>query len=328
MISVNRGAGVFLASFMLASILASSLSAGRCQAADQLVPEVADAPIPAAPAGTMTPPPPPTADLPGSTSSIGSLATPEPKPSIPAVVAAPSPVVSEMAPPAPEANAPVSSPTPEASTKVEDVVVDVKQEEPDWPNINKKKYLEYHSHWGVQVDASPGALGRNLDLGGNDVDGNPINSQPWGVGIALEYEPEFFQQYGILSFGPTFNIYPSFSSNDDFPNAEAIWSIGAQIRYQFRYKEQQLLVPMVGLDYEKLTYHLVTEGTGSLDIIGPVFGLNILLNDLDPMNATAFYFDAGVLKTYLVFEGRLMEGDNGVLDVSGLSWFFGVRMEF
>jgi hypothetical protein len=308
---VDRGARISLATILGVALAASSVFSAH--AADES--------------------PPPTADLPG-TNSIGTLATPDSKSPPPAsssavpdpALAVPSPVGSEEPPPSAQTEAP--APEPSASPKMEDVVVDVKQDEPDWPNINKKKYLDYHSHWAVQVDVSPGALGRNLSLGGQDGNGNAVNSQPWGVGMQLEYQPEWFQKMGILSFGPSVNLYPAFSSNDDFPNAEAIWSIGAQIRYQFRYKEQQFLVPMLGFNYEKLSYHLVTEGTGSLTIAGPVAGLNILLNDLDKMNATAFYFDAGVLKTYLVLEGRLMEGDNGVMDVSGLSWFFGIRMEF
>jgi hypothetical protein len=291
----NRGAKVLLASLFITALVSAGSSSEKAFAADPLVPEMQDVPAT---------PPPPTAALPG-TDPLGSVVTPTPSTPPPAIVAAPSP------------SAPAS-----------DVVVDVKQDEPDWPNINRRKYLEYHSHWGVEVDVAPAALGRNLSLGGKDSDGNAVNNQPWGIGLGIEYQPEWFQKMGILSFGPTINMYPSFSSNDDFPNAEAIWSIGAQIRYQFRFKEQQFIVPMLAYSYEKLSYHLVTEGTGSLGISGPIVGVTILLNALDPLNSTAFYFDAGVLKTYLVIEGRFLEGDDGVMDVSGLSWFFGVRMEF
>jgi hypothetical protein len=320
----NRGAKVLLASLFITTLAGVGLSAGRAFAADPLVPEMQDVPAT---------PPPPTAALPG-TDPLGSVATPTPS-APPAVVtappAAPSPVPIPTASASPTDEplpAEVQAPEPSPSSPPNNVVVDVKQDEPDWPNIDRKKYLEYHSHWGVELDVAPAALGRNLSLGGKDSNGNAVNNQPWGIGLGIEYQPEWFQKLGILSFGPTVNLYPSFSSNDDFPNAEAIWSIGAQIRYQFRFKEQQFIVPMLAYSYEKLSYHLVTEGTGSLGISGPTVGVNVLLNDLDPLNSTAFYFDAGVLKTYLVIEGRFLEGDDGVMDVSGLSWFFGVRMEF
>jgi hypothetical protein len=304
----NRGARILLALIIVIPVYAEI----SC-AADQLVPEI--------PATVIPPEAPPTAPLPGTSDALGSV---PPSP----VAAAQSPQPTLLVP-SPEPLPPAEMATPEASPSPKNnVVVDVKQDEPDWPNINKKKYLDYHSHWAAEFDIAPAALGRNLSLGGNDSSGNAVNNQPWGIGLAFEYQPEWFQKMGILSFGPSLSLYPSFSSNDDFPNAEAIWSIGAQIRYQARFKEQQFIVPMIGFNYEKVSYHLVTEGTGSLDISGPVLGIEVLLNSLDPDSSTAFYFDMGILKTYFVLEARLLEGDDGVMDVSGLSWFFGVRMEF
>jgi hypothetical protein len=205
-------------------------------------------------------------------------------------------------------------------TKKTDVItVPVKQDEPDFPDLKRKVYRELHPHWGVMLSGSPAALGTQ-QFG--------QASRPIGISTSVEYEPEWFQKYGVLSYGISFNSYPVIPLNTDVPNAESVWSAGAQVRYQARFSSGQIIVPEVGLLYERLQYQLVAEGDGGFGLVGGLFGASLFLNVLDPYSEAEFYYNTGVLRTYLVAEGRTLSGSDQNLQISGLSWFFGIRIEY
>jgi hypothetical protein len=106
-----------------------------------------------------------------------------------------------------------------------------------------------------------------------------------------------------------------------------VFSVGAEVRYQARFFREQILVPVVGYAYEGINYRL-TYATGATDGHGPVYGVWLLLNQLEPDQAAEAYMDSGVIRSYLVAEARNLEGGNEDIDFSGFSYFLGLRIEF
>ncbi|MEO7162124.1 MAG: hypothetical protein ABI041_04325, partial [Bdellovibrionia bacterium] len=78
--------------------------------------------------------------------------------------------------------------------------------------------------------------------------------------------------------------------------------------------------------YEYFSYAFKAGQIGNLRAQGPVYGLWLLLNQFDRSAAADFYIDAGVARTYLVFEAKNLVGAEGV-SFNGLSYFAGLRME-
>ena len=173
-----------------------------------------------------------------------------------------------------------------------------------------------------ELTFSPGGLGKTDISGGQNI---------WARGIhfSLDYQPPFFQTFGVLAFGPEMNIYPVLPMNPGVASSiYSTWAYGGEIRYQARFFREQLLVPVVGYDYEHLMYHLNTLGSGSFTMSGAIYGVYILMNQLEPTAAYDIYDNAGILRTYLTVEARNLRGTGSQLAVGGTSYFGGIRMEF
>ncbi len=154
------------------------------------------------------------------------------------------------------------------------------------------------------------------------------------IGLAFEYQPTFLQTFGVLSLGPTFALTPIFPTPNPFTSSiGSLFSFGAQIKYQFRYFRSQPLVPVVGYFVEDFFFHFGNQNNtnsdlqGSVLITGPMLGLWLYLNWLEPSAATSFFQNFGVCRSYLTFEVKSMTGNGGGMSISGLSYYGGLRFE-
>ncbi len=197
------------------------------------------------------------------------------------------------------------------------------------PDPDHLAFHALHPRWAFELLGSFRAFGSQGRLG------DPASTQvaPQGANsiralqMALEYQPDLLSRIGVVGFGPYFTFYP-LSERQVVSRSLSLWSWGAQFRYQARYFEEQWFVPVVGYFLQSTHYSLVTGSKGSLSSSGPIFGLWILLNFLEPKSAADFYADHGVLRSYLVAEIRRPSGSNSDLLLSGGSFFFGLRFEF
>jgi hypothetical protein len=190
---------------------------------------------------------------------------------------------------------------------------------------HREKYQDLRPGWAVQISYAPGgALGRS-DLSGPGGSGAVAKA----FSLAGAFQPKSVQRIGVIGLGPVFNVYPFLPQRPDV-NTQfySIWSAGISGQYQARFFREQLLVPTVALQYERLTYHLLSTGSGGINLFGPTVGLNILLNELEPSSAFEFYDDYGVLRSYLIAEIRALKGSDQNLNISGASYFVGLRVEF
>ncbi len=176
--------------------------------------------------------------------------------------------------------------------------------------------------WATQISMSPTALG-GADLSGGQ------NISPDGITLNFEYQPKFLQTLGVFSVGPSVALYPVFPANGNIENTPyGVWSYGVQARYQARFFHEQLIVPMAGFDYERINYNLTAIGSGNFTASGPMLGVYILMNTFEPSAAYDFFKDSGILRTYLTAEVRSISGTGSSLQVSGSSYYVGVRVEF
>lgn len=143
----------------------------------------------------------------------------------------------------------------------------------------------------------------------------------------MEFQPAFLQGIGVLGLGPSVTIYPAIGGN--FTSSPlSIWSAGGQVRYQMRWFHEQLIVPMVGYAYEYFRYNLADGNTGYIQSMGPMFGIYVYLNALDPDSAADFYSNYSGIRSYLVAEAKLLSGADDLVTLSGMGFYFGLRMEF
>lgn len=151
-----------------------------------------------------------------------------------------------------------------------------------------------------------------------------------GGQFQVEWQPRFIQRLGVLGLGPSLGVYYSVNNNGSggFQAVFRNWSAGAQVRYQLRYFREQFLVPMAGYAFEYLTYSVVDGPKGHVPIQGPFFGGMFLLNVVEPDAAAEFFADKGVSRSYLLAEARMLAGQDANISIEGLSYFFGVRVEF
>lgn len=193
--------------------------------------------------------------------------------------------------------------------------------------------------WGFELSGSGRALG------GQNISSYQAGVPARSVSFEMEYEPEFFQSLhlGVLSFGPSFAVYPLARNIADAStrlpgtNFLSLWGVGGQVRYQAYFSPHQLLIPMAAYSVEMLNYDFsaATSSTGSavsgpsgkLPVQGPTVGLWLLLNDLSEQAATELYDNTGFLRSYLVAEFQELRGADPNINVSGSSFYFGVRLE-
>ena len=149
-----------------------------------------------------------------------------------------------------------------------------------------------------------------------------------GIALGLEYELPLPPRFGMLGLGPTATFFivtpPDVLTNQ----GQLFVSLGAQLRYQARYVEDQLVVPYLGYGYEYIHYHFVNGGSQNLAEAGPTLGLMFLLNALDPHAAEELVKSSGILRSYFFAEARGTTSGDETLPFSPTAWYFGLRLEF
>lgn len=329
----------------VALISVSPLCSARSDADDEVPPPIitAEPPPPPAANSVEAPPPPAPATAPAPapmpTAAQAPISVPPPAaqaeapaPMPTAVptseVTAPAPLGEVPAPPpvteAPPAEAEEAPPAPEVATKPEKAD-SFKAREETRAALRGGYAADYQLQrpaWGAQLDFSPSALGKTDLSGGQGVTAD-------GFSVAFEYQPTFLQGLGVFGFGPQISLYPVLPQNTNIQNTPySVWSYGFNLRYQARFWREQIIVPMAGYDYERLSYNLLNLGNGSMTVAGPVVGIYILMNPLEPEAAYDFYEDSGILRTYLTAEIRSVSGSSSDLSISGTSYYIGIRTEF
>ncbi len=295
--------------------------------------------------------------LPGKLAPVRSLKAAAPKaselPPLPAAPPAsppPASTVQELAPSATEplAGSPAAEELPppvEDTAAVEPApleVVDVPAEpEPvaasDDSGTSTKKYdrsiplyERENPTVGVDIHGSLGALG------------TPIKSQPAGsatvnessvrnFGFGFEFEPKFLQSIGVVSIGPSANLYVLDPVGDLTEGSFSIFSVGVSAKYQLKFMRSQYVVPFVGFEAQMIHYNFVPEtgiGTGWTLSSGPTFGAMLLMNWMEPSSAHNLFSEYGIKRTYLVGEAKLLKASETILSVEGTAIYFGLRMEY
>ncbi len=193
----------------------------------------------------------------------------------------------------------------------------------------KKGFQRLRPNWGVQLYGAITALGSgSAPL----VPGKP-DSTASAFAVDLDFQPAIVQAAGVIGVGLSAGIFPATGADDAVSSAFSIYQVGAHLKYQARYFREQILVPYVGFNIERLSYAVTSPTTGQTareTVVHqyPVFGAMFLLNHLEPNQAHEAYRDWGILRSYLLFEIRKIDLPGRPLALSGTSYFFGLRVEY
>jgi len=156
-------------------------------------------------------------------------------------------------------------------------------------------------------------------------------SQVNNFGIGFEYEPKFLQSLGVVSIGPSVNLFFLDPSGDLSSGAFSLYSLGGSIKYQLKFMRSQIFVPFVGYEAQMIHYSFFEEtglGSGWTSTQGPTFGGMLLLNWMEPSSAHNLFSEYGIKRSYLVGEAKLLAADNALFDTEGTAIYFGLRMEY
>ncbi len=188
---------------------------------------------------------------------------------------------------------------------------------------------------GIDIHGSLQALGTPIQTQFTDSNNNPVGpvyeSNVRNFGIGFEYEPRFLHSIGVVSLGPSFNLYSLDPVGDITENTLDIFSLGFSLKYQLKFMSSQVFVPFVGFETQMIRYSfnaLSKLGTGWSTSTGPTFGGMLLLNWMEPSSAHNLFSDYGIRRSYLVGEAKLLTTDNAALTTVGTALFFGLRMEY
>jgi hypothetical protein len=192
------------------------------------------------------------------------------------------------------------------------------------------KYDRENPSWGFDIHGSLKALGSS-DFVSDDGAGNVTDYHTRNFGIGFEYEPEFLQSIGVVSIGPSANLYVVEPMGDITNSAFSIFSLGASIKYQLRFMRGQPIVPFAGFEAQMIRYSFAGDtdaGQGWTTATGPVFGALLLLNWMEPSAAHSLWSDTGIKRSYLVGEMKMLKAGEPDLSVDGSALYFGLRMEY
>lgn len=145
--------------------------------------------------------------------------------------------------------------------------------------------------------------------------------------MALEYQPEFIQRFGVLGIGIMGGFTQTETYNSTGPALKSLWLWGGQVRYQARFFGNQFIVPQVGYSYVQYQYK-TNVGSGAFGTHGPMAGLWFYLNSIDKDSARSAYQKFGLSRTYLVAEVRRVHGGNNRFYVNDTTYNLGLRFEF
>lgn len=189
----------------------------------------------------------------------------------------------------------------------------------DYSPLTPPKLIHRKSLFGVEALVSPSALG--------SISASSLQQSAGALGLMLrgDYDPDFIQDFGALTVGGQVGLYPLGSSVA--PSILSAYGLGMNIRYQFRFFHSQLLVPTVAYSGELLHLQLNQGQQGTFIAYGPTVGLRILIHYQDPVSPEQAKMREGPVRTYLVTEGRWIQGGTGSIQVYGLAFYAGVRLE-
>lgn len=118
----------------------------------------------------------------------------------------------------------------------------------------------------------------------------------------------------------------------------ALLPITLGVEHDFRFSEDQLFVPFVGLGYRRVVYRLevgnkdrVQGGAGGWVARG---GLDVLLNALDPSAASGLREEWGIARSYFRIEAQWAKvnasgsAGTGDIDLGGKTFLAGLKFEF
>lgn len=164
---------------------------------------------------------------------------------------------------------------------------------------------------------------------------SPSNPSISAAGIMADYQPSFLQFFGVFDLGISAGFNPLFGDSASFSSSILNqFSLGVQARYQLRVYDGQPLVPVIGYYADYFFYNFDgSNSTGSAikgrqTIFGPLAGIWLLLNWMEPSTASQYYINAGASRSYLTFEVRKLTTVGGDLPIGGYSYVLGLRSEF
>jgi hypothetical protein len=189
-------------------------------------------------------------------------------------------------------------------------------------------YDRENPNWGIDIHGSLQALGATGITTANAATGE-IDHDIRNFGFGVEYEPEFLQSLGVVSIGPSANLYVASPSGSLTSGSFSILSGGMSLKYQLKFWRGQPLVPFFGYEIQMIKYRFAVEeiGSGITTAQGPVFGAMLLLNWMEPSAAHSLWADTGIKRTYLVGEMKMLTAGEPLLSVDGQALYFGLRME-
>ncbi len=302
--SLSLGAILALVLFLLAA------SAYAQDAEDAPLSESAGTPAPA-----VIEEPPATADIAPADGSSGNPLDP----------GTPAPVAAETSP----SETPLENTTTEPQAETPAVATEAAPPLP--PNVapteenttvSKRErtpaYKLHRPNFGFALGVSPVAGLAAPEFAGTDL-GNVARS----FQLQAEYQPAFLQAIGVLGIGVCGSLYKDVTNLSD---GTVTWSAGGQIRYQFRYFQEQWVVPTVSFGAEYGMYQLSATSSGTFFLMYPAAGGMLLLNFIEPSAAAEGFAESGVSRSYLWGEARMQIGSGG-LNFTGIVAQAGIRVE-
>jgi hypothetical protein len=223
---------------------------------------------------------------------------------------------------------------------------------PEIPNpaswIKRKKPITdinlLHPQFGFQLFAAPwlintkntGFFNSQGFTGGQDASGNnlPANPTVSSIGLLFDYQPEFLQFFGAVDLGVSYAMNFVFPGPNTYVgSADFLQTVGFQVKYQLRLYPGQPIVPVVGYFADLFLYSFSgpnsTGGTlsGRSWIQGPMAGVWLLINWMEPAASRDLYINSGFSRSYLTFEARQMSSGGPSFAVTGSTYLFGLRVE-
>ncbi len=159
---------------------------------------------------------------------------------------------------------------------------------------------------GVQVNTSPSGVSNRFGF-------KSVKDNYYNLPMDFGFNIMPIQKFGVLGIGAllkTNSTRADFASRGDRANLVFAWAYGAEVTYQARYSDSQIIVPVVGYSAEQWRYQLrgVDQKRGFLNARGPMAGLMFCLNSLDDTTARSLNGQMGITRTYLVAEYRNVRG--------------------
>jgi hypothetical protein len=179
-------------------------------------------------------------------------------------------------------------------------------------------------HYAIHLVGSLSPLGGTPDVPGATLD----QTRAYAVSLGLEYQPEFLQTFGVVSFGPVVDGY-FFSGKPAVVESSKVglYGLGGTIKYQGYWMDRQILVPYFGYQLSSYKYSFIDGSSGRMMSGGIFGGVMFLLNVLAPQEAFEGMQSSGLTRSYLTFELKNLTGTSEHMTMGGMQIYFGLRLE-